>query len=205
MNTIQTALQHYNTYFDNQKYQAIAMHLAQDLHAERESLRVADAMNLVSDAAFQVCGHPDYPEAYLKLAIFCGQNNVNIMTIDLIADYLRRFQTKPVTIIDDFEATAKALLQSYASFDALHSAATASNAIHTWQGRIAYDLLVAAEYLTQAAIHLLMDGNLSYIREKLQSSFWHLKGALHEGLRHSKRPNLFNFSDTHFPDEHDRR
>ena len=200
MTTPQTALQHYNTNFNNKAYQAIASHLAQDLRAERESLRVSDAMNLLSDTAFQVCGHPHYTDASLKLAIFCGQNNVSIVTIDLMADYLRRFQIKPDNVIEDFEATAKALLRGYASFDSLHSAATAANGIHTWQGRVAYDLMVAAEYLTQAAIHLLVHGNLSYIREKLQSSFWHLKGALHEGLRHADKPRFFDFHTVDFPD-----
>lgn len=199
MTTIQEALQQYNAHFDNQKYQMIANHLAQDLRAERESLKVSDVMNLVSDVAFQLLQHPHYTEAYLKLAIFCGQNNISIVTIDLIRDYLKLFQSKPDSIIDDFEATAKSLLRSYVSFDVLHSAATASNSIHSWQGRMAYHLLVTAEYLTQAAIHLLMHGNLSYIREKLQSSFWHLQGAFHEGLRHADNKSSFDFSKTKFP------
>lgn len=88
----------------------------------------------------------------------------------------------------------------YTSFDSLHSAATGANGIHSWQGRVAYDLLVAAEYLTQAATYLLMHGNLSYIREKLQSSFWHLKGAFHEGLRHAHKPRFFDFHTVDFPD-----
>lgn len=200
MTTPQSALQHYNIHFDNLKYEAIAAHLSQDLRADRESLRVSDVLNMLSDVAFQISGHPHYTHASLKLAIFCGQNNVSIVTIDLMADYLRRFQIKPDTAIEDFQAAAKALLRGYVSFDGLHSAATAANSIHSWQGRIAYDLLVAAEYLTQAAIHLLMHGNLSYIREKLNSSFWHLKGALHEGLRHADKPRFFDFHTVDFPD-----
>ena len=54
MITIQEALQQYNAHFDNQKYQMIANHLAQDLRAERESLKVSDAMNLVSDAGLEI-------------------------------------------------------------------------------------------------------------------------------------------------------
>ena len=199
MTTPQSALKHYNTHFNNKAYQAIGTHLAQDLRADRESLRVSDVMNMLSDVAFQISGHPHYTHASLKLAIFCGQNNVSIVTIDLMADYLRRFQMKPDNVIEDFQATAKALLRGYVSFDGLHSAAIAANGIHSWQGRIAYDLLVAAEYLTQAAIHLLMHGNLSYIREKLQSSFWHLKGALHEGLQHADKPRFFDFHTVDFP------
>ena len=126
MTTIQEALQQYNAHFDNQKYQMIANHLAQDLRAERESLKVSDAMNLISDVAFQLVQHPHYTEAYLQLAIFCGQNNVSIVTIDLMSDYLRLFQSVPDTIIDDFEAmkgdskeagaTTKMIEQRFASF-----------------------------------------------------------------------------------------
>jgi len=115
-----------------------------------------------------------------------------------------RFQIKPGKVIEDFQATAKALLRGYASFDSLHSAATAANGIHSWQGRVAYDLLVASDYLTQTAIQLLSDGNLFYIREKLQQGIRRITGALHEGLRYSKHPNLFDFSNTHFPTEQDR-
>jgi hypothetical protein len=70
---------------------------------------------------------------------------------------------------------------------------------------MAYDLLAAADYLTQAAIQLLMHGNLSYIREKLQSGLRRLTGALYEGIRESDTPTMFNFKGTYFPDEHDRR
>jgi hypothetical protein len=69
---------------------------------------------------------------------------------------------------------------------------------------MAYDLLAASDYLVQAAVQLLIHGNLSYIREKLQHGTRRITGALHEGIRHSKRPNLFDFSNTHFPTEQDR-
>jgi hypothetical protein len=69
---------------------------------------------------------------------------------------------------------------------------------------MAYDLLSAADYLVQTAIQLLSDDNQSYIREKLQLGLKRIMGALHEGIRHSKRPNLFDFSDSHFPAEQDR-
>lgn len=200
MNSTQAAMKHYHSHFNNKAYQAIGLHLAHDLRAERESLRVSEAMNLLTDAALSVCGHPDYPESCLKLAIFCGQNSVSVTTIDRMTNYLRRFQIKYDTRLEDFEATANALLRGYAGFDALHSAATAANGIHTWQGRVAYDLLVAAEYLTQTAINLLMQSNMSYIYEKLQSAFQRIQGALHEGVRHADKPHYFDFHTVDFPE-----
>ena len=55
----------------------------------------------------------------------------------------------------------------------------------------------------QAAVQLLIDGNLSYIREKLHHGLQRLTGALHEAVRSSPRPDRFDFSETVFPDTDD--
>jgi hypothetical protein len=209
MNTTETitqqALNRYNRLFDNAQYTAIAGLFAVDLRSDRESSRVADAMNLVTDTALALCQHPHYEQAWLKLATFCGQNAITIPTIDAIYTYLLLFQQAKDTRADDFEGTAKGLLKSYESLDTLRAAVSCANGVHGWRGRMAYELLAAADYLTQAAIQLLMHGNLSYIREKLQSGLRRLTGALYEGIRESDTPAIFNFKATYFPDEHDRR
>ncbi|MEO8612847.1 MAG: hypothetical protein ABI690_33445 [Chloroflexota bacterium] len=208
MNTTDTitqqALNRYNRLFDNGQYTAIAVMFAADFRADRDSVRVADAMNLVTDTALSLCSHPHYEMAWLKLAIFCGQNAIPISTIDAIYTYLLIFQQMKDTRADDFERTAKALLKAYETTDTLRAAISCANGVHGWRGRMAYELLAAADYLTQAAIQLLIDGNLSYIREKLQSGLRRLTGALYEGIRESNTPTLFNFKGTYFPDEHDR-
>ena len=208
MNTTDTitqqALNRYNRLFDNGQYTAIAVMFAADFRADRDSVHVADAMNLVTDTALSLCSHPHYEMAWLKLAIFCGQNAIPISTIDAIYTYLLIFQQMKDTRADDFEGTAKALLKAYETTDTLRAAVSCANGVHGWRGRMAYELLAAADYLTQAAIQLLIDGNLSYIREKLQSGLRRLTGALYEGIRESNTPTLFNFKGTYFPDEHDR-
>ncbi len=203
--TTQQALNRYNRLFDNRQYTGIAERLAADLRASRDSVRVADAMNLVTDAALALCHHPHYELAWLKLATFCGQNAVMIPTIDAIYTYLLLFQQVKDTRADDFEGTAKALLKAYETTDTLRAAVSCANGVHGWRGRMAYELLTAADYLMQSAIQLLMHGNLSYIREKLQSGLRRLTGALYEGIRESDTPTMFNFKATYFPDEHDRR
>jgi len=209
MNTTETitqqALNRYNRLFDNGQYTAIAAMLANDLRTSRDSERTADAVNLVTDAALMLCAHPHYELAWLKLATFCGQNTVMIPTIDAIYTYLLIFQQAKDTRADDFEGTAKALLKSYESLDTLRAAVSCANGVHGWRGRMAYELLAATDYLTQAAVQLLMHGNLSYIREKLQSGLRRITGALYEGIRESDTPAMFNFKGTYFPDEHDRR
>jgi len=203
--TTQQALNRYNRLFDNGQYTAIAAMLAADLHADRESSRVADVMNAITDMALSLNGHPHYEAAWLKLATFCGQNAVSIPTIDAIYTYLLLFQQVRDTRADDFEGTAKALLKAYETTDTLRAAVSCANGVHSWRGRMAYELLAAADYLTQAAIQLLMHSNLSYIREKLQSGLRRLTGALYEGVRHSEQPGLFDFTATHFPTEPDQQ
>lgn len=203
--TTQQALSRYNRLFDNQPYSAIASQIAADLRIERESDRTADAMNLVTDTALSLCHHPHYADAWLKLATFCGQNAISIVTVDTIYTYLLIFQQPGDTHADDFECTAKALLKAYETTDTLRAAVSCANGVHGWRGRMAYELLAAADYLTQAALHLLMHGNLSYIAEKLQSGLRRVTGALYEGIRHSERSELFDFSSTDFPTGRDRR
>lgn len=199
------ALNRYNHLFDNEQYTAIASRLAADLYTDRENSRVTDAMNTITDVALSLSGHPYYETAWLKLATFCGQNAVSIPTIDAIYAYLLLFQQVSDTRADDFELTAKALLKGYEAMDVLRTSVSCANGVHGWRGRMAYDLLAAADYLVQAAVQLLIHGNPSYIREKLQSGLRRISGALYEGIRGSDTPTMFDFKATCFPDEHDGR
>jgi hypothetical protein len=204
MNTESAALERYNRLFNNQQYSAIADWIAVDLNTSREAPRVSDVMNLITDTALSLCGYLYYEQAWLKLATFCGQNAVTIPTIDAIYSYLLLFQQEKDSRADDFEATAKALLKSYESLDTLRTTVSCTNGVHDWHGRMAYDLLTAADFLTQAAVQLLIHAEPSSIREKLQSGLRRLTGALYEGMRESDTPAMFNFKAIYFPDEHDR-
>lgn len=199
MTTEATALKRYNSLFDNQQYSAIAERIAADLRVPRESLRVSDMMNEITNTALSLCNHNHYTDAWLRLATFCGQNAVSIPTIDAIYNYLLIYQQMGDTRAEDFELTAKALLKSYKAMETLKAAVSCANGVHGWRGRMAYDLLAASDFLVQAAVQLLMHGNLSYIREKLRSGLQRITGALHEGTRHSQRPATFDFSSTRFP------
>jgi hypothetical protein len=162
-------------------------------------------MNAVTDTALSLCSHSHYDDAWLRLATFCGQNGVSIATIDAICRYLLIYQQSGDNRAEEFELTAKALSKCSSASDSLKAAVSCANGIHSWRGRMAYDLLAASDYLVQAAVQLLMHGNLSYIGEKLQSGLQRITGALYEGIRHSKRPKVFNFSTTYFPTEPDRQ
>jgi len=205
MTTEAAALKRYNSLFDNQQYSAIAERIAVDLRVPRDSLRVSDCMNEITNVALSLCSHSHYADAWLRLATFCGQNAVSIPTIDAIYNYLLIYQQMGDTRAEDFELTAKALLKSYEALDILKAAVSCANGVHGWRGRMAYDLLAASDFLVQAAVQLLIHGNLSYICEKLQSGLQRITGALYEGKRHSERPELFDFATTRFPTTGDRQ
>ncbi len=200
----QQALNRYNALFDNAKYACLGALLANDLRADRESSQVSDGMNLITDMALSLSGHPHYEITWLKLATFCGQNSVTIPTIDAIYSYLLLFQQARDTRADDFEGTAKALLKAYETTTTLRAAVSFANGVHGWRGRMAYELLVAADYFTQAVIQLLLHGDLSYIREKLQVGLARITSALYEGVRYSEIPTIFDFKGTYFPDQNNR-
>jgi hypothetical protein len=196
MTTETVALKRYNSLFDNVQYSAIAEHIADDLRVPRDSARVSDVMNEITNVALSLCNHSHYADAWLRLATFCGQDAISIPTIDAIYSYLLIYQQSGDNRAEDFELTAKALLNSYRALDALRSAVSCTNGVHGWRGRMAYDLLAASDFLVQAAVQLLLHGNLSYIREKLQSGVRRITGALHEGTRHSESPEMFDFNES---------
>lgn len=202
MNLQDAALQRYHDRFDPVQYNAVGEQLASSLYTERDDDRVIAGMNALQDACLELCEHPNFEGACHRLAVICGQSALSLHTIDTIVSYLRRFKEDDVRI-DDSECTANSMLRAYSGQDDLKTATAYANGVHSWQGRMAYELLAAADYLVQTAVQLLMHGDDSYIREKLHSGLRRITGALYEGVRHSQTPSLYNFKSTYFPDERD--
>lgn len=203
MSTENHALKRYNSLFDNDQYSAIAHHLAHDLNLSRDSFQVSDMMNEITNTALTLCNHSQYADSWLKLATVCGQNTVSTATIEAIHRYLLIYQQVGDTRADDFELTAKSLQKAYEVMPTLKAMVSYTNGVHGWRGRMAYDLIVVSDLLVQVAVQLLIHGNLSYIREKLQLGLKRIIGALHEGLRHSERPEQFDFSAFQLPPKQD--
>ena len=199
MTTEATAFKRYNSRFDNQQYQLVTQTIATDLNVERESVTASDAANLITDAALGLSDHPSYAKSCHTLALFCGRNSIQPQTIDVIYNYLVVFQQAGDTRVEDFEAVAKACHHLQHIKPILPIAVSHTSCIHSWHGRMAYDLLAAADYLIQAAQTLLVDDNENYAAEKLQSGLRRITGALYEGTSHSERPELFDFSRVDSP------
>jgi len=199
MSDTKPVMERYHARYDNNEYQAVTQKLADALHVERDSSTASDAANLVTDAALGLCGHPSYTNGWRVLAVLCGQQRIPADVVDALHTYLSLYAQNGDTAVDDFAATVKALTLSYTALDALQSAVPHANGIHGWQGRAAYQLLATSDYLVQAAIQLLGNGDESYISEKLHHGVQRLTGALHEAVRYSPRPDRFDFSETVFP------
>jgi hypothetical protein len=198
-----TPLDHYHQHFDAELYNTLATLVASNLYTDREDARVVDALNLLIDGCLELCGSSAQSGAWLKLAVICGQNGIIRHVVDAMVRYLRRFSEDDPRI-GDFEGTAKGMLCAYSAQDELRTAAAHANGVHSWQGRSAYELLVAADYLTQAAMQLLQQGDEAYLSEKLKYGINRLTGALYEGIRHSERPERFDFHSAYLPQVTDR-
>lgn len=194
-----TAMQRYHATFDSVTYNGIADLMASNLHCDRDSDRAVDGMVALQDACLELCGHPDHTGACHRLARFCGLNLLLIQTVEAMTAYLRYFPVGEDVRVDDFHHTGCALLRAQLGLDDLKTAASYANGVHSWQGRMAYVLLHAVEYLTLAAIHLLLHGDEAYIREKLRLGLGQIVSALHEGLFHADQPTLYDFSAMRFP------
>lgn len=67
MTTEATALKRYNSLFDNAQYSAIAERVAADLRVPRNTVRVSDCMNAITDTALALCNHSHYADAWLSV------------------------------------------------------------------------------------------------------------------------------------------
>lgn len=176
----ESALVRYHAAFDNALYTAIGEFIASNLNAERNDARVVAMLTALQDASLELCGHPDQGGASQRFSVEEDLRNA------------------------DFEGTAGAMVTAYIGRNDLQTAATHANGVHSWQGRAAYHLLVACDFLTLAAIQLLAHGDASYIREKLKHGLERITSALNEGVRHSEQPAMFDLSNTYFPSDADR-
>jgi hypothetical protein len=207
MNTThQQALARYHAAYDNAIYTDIRRRIIPDtvrddadfaLHAE--DTPVVDLMNALMDTCLECAGSPRHNGAHIRLA------RLSDPTLNTIYHYLLTFQQSGLAAAEDFEATGKALIRAYTGQSRIGEAAAYANGVHSWQGRAAYHLLAAAEYLAKSA-ELLLDRHDDdvYLREKLKHGLNRLTSALYEGVRHADKPERFDFSGTYFPTEADR-
>jgi hypothetical protein len=211
--SFQQALERYSAAYDNAIYMDIRHRIVVDIFGENADYavheadqQVVDLMNALQHVCLQCCGAAQNRGAHIAFAELSAWATLSDETINTILAFLWRFEREGSTIAADFEGTAKALITTHQAIKTVNMATAHTNGVHSWQGRMAYHLLAAVEYLLRASELLLEhhdDGD--YIREKLKCGLNRITGALYEGVRSSDSPALFNFKGTYFPDEKDRR
>ena len=210
-NISKSVLEQYHAAYDNSVYTSIRFRFIQetvgedvdvDLHAYDTA--VVDFMNTLIDTCFECCASPNYAGSHIILARAAAWSKLSPETVEKIYYYLTTFQQVGIVAADDFLSITRALTCAYAVQDRLREASAYANRVHSWQGRAAYHLLVAAEYLTKS-VELLLDqyDNASYLNEKLEHGIIRMTSALHEGIRYSDRPQYFDFKNHRFPSKSD--
>ncbi|MBL8166195.1 MAG: hypothetical protein JNJ61_29700 [Anaerolineae bacterium] len=210
--TLQQALERYTAAYNNANYMDIRRQITVNLFgkdveytAHEADQQVVDLMNMLQDTCLECYGASQHSGSHIQLALLAAWSKLSDETINMIYHYLLTFQQAGNTTAEDFEATAKALRHIYTGQSEINITTAHANGVHGWCGRMAYELLAAAEYLLKAAELLLQHHNdQTYIREKLKHGLGRITGALYEGIRHSPQPELFNFKSTYFPTEKDR-
>ena len=198
------AMQRYHDRFDSRLYSTMCEFIASNLNAESDDENVVSLLAAAQNGALELCGHPDHFGAVHMLAVQCGRSFLSVHTVDAIWRFLRAFNEDDARL-DDFEATAKAILLAYSALDDLKTATAHANGVHSWQGRMAYELLAAVQLFAHGTIALLAHDDEAYTREKMHAGLNRITGALHEGIRGSEVPHLYDFRSIYFPGERDRR
>lgn len=198
------AMQRYQDQFDSRLCSTMCGFITSNLNAERDNENVVSLLATAQNGALELCGHSDHFGAVHVLAVQCGRNSLSVHTVDAIWRFLRAFNEDDARL-DDFEATAKAILLAYSAFDDLKTATVHANGVQSWQGRMAYELLAAIGLLAHGAIALLAHDDEAYTHEKVHAGLNRITGALYEGIRGSEAPHLYDFRSIYFPDERDRR
>lgn len=191
---IQQASDRYHAHYSDVSYKAIQRAVIVDLYGSAETpeweakldRRLSDPipnrlMNLITDATSEICQWPGFEGQWMRLAQELVLQRISWTTIQLIVDYLYRFEAPGETWSADLHAVIQVMYFILKAQPVLQEASACASEIHTARGRAAHNLVVAAEQLTRAAQLLLAgEGDMSYISEKITHATENVTSALQE-------------------------
>lgn len=198
--SIQQASDRYHACYSDVSYKAIQRAVIVDLYgaemipdweqmfeARLSHVIPNQLMNAITDAASEICHWPGFEGSLTHLAQELALHGTGWATIQLIVDYLQRFEEPQETYSADLKATIQVTQFILKVHPVLQEAAASAGDIHSSRGRSAHDLLVAAEQVTRAA-QLLLNGedDMSYISGKIIQATDHITSAWQE--KPFKRP-----------------
>ena len=174
---------HYHAHYNNDTYQAIQIAVVRDLCGayqpqEPKLLERALALteintllNLVTDVALEVSGHPDMVgrrERLLRAILNAGFSET---TVHRMGEHFENFVVSGSTYSTDFENSAIAALRVHAGMDIVYGMTSHTSDIHSKTGNAAHQMLWAAYHLLRTA-ELLLSGEPSaaYINEQIHAA-----------------------------------
>jgi hypothetical protein len=186
--THDTHYQRYHQHYNNDAFRALCRCIVCDLEQNDQltDLQVFEAsgkpvahrlINLVTDAAIEATGNTPYPAPrFMELAKIAA-GTLRADTIEVIAQYLERFDPDRVhAVVQDFRTHVRALT-SVQSRDPHKALVEMTNTLHTNTGRAAYYLLVSAAACERAS-ELALAGDVGeYLAEQVRIASANLQSA----------------------------
>lgn len=188
--SVTAAYARYNGRYNNETYRIVQKTLvgevcgayqAQEPALLERALNVPDLhtiMGLVTDAALELCGHPDHSgtsEALLRVLV---RQPITDDTLHAIVRHWDNFVEEDDTLSADFLAAGRPALMVHALTDRLHTAISLTSDLSGAAGNAAHLLIQGAFRLLRASELLLTgDPSRAYVEEQVRAAERHTAEA----------------------------
>jgi len=190
------ALNHYNSHYNNETYDAVAYALVRDLCGTYQSdvpkflkialgyPKISEILALMTASCLEISGHPEMEGRRERLITALAVTNISEETVRLMGQHMEDFEAAGSQFSADFENTLLALL-CLQKIDVSLAKAYAG-AIHNSAGTSANDLIVSASYQIELAKLLLGGGrppSQAFIGDMLRQADRHFGDAMSKLLK----------------------
>jgi len=190
------ALNHYNSHYNNETYDAVAYALVRDLCGTYQSdvpkflkialgyPKISEILALMTASCLEISGHPEMEGRRERLITALAVTNISEETVRLMGQHMEDFEEMGSQFSADFENTMLALL-CLQKIDVSLAKAYAG-AIHNSAGTSANDLIVSASYQIELAKLLLGGGrppSQAFIGDMLRQADRHFGDAMSKLLK----------------------
>jgi len=194
------ALNHYNSHYNNETYDAVAYALVRDLCGTYQSdvpkflkialgyPKISEILALMTASCLEISGHPEMEGRRERLITALAVTNISEETVRLMGQHMEDFEAAGSQFSADFENTMLALL-CLQKIDVSLAKAYAG-AIHNSAGTSANDLIVSASYQIELAKRILGGGRTpsqAFIGDMLHQADRHFADAMSKLLKPATR------------------
>ena len=190
------ALNHYNSHYNNETYDAVAYALVRDLCGTYQSdvpkflkialgyPKISELLALLTTVCLEISGHPEMVGRRERLITALAVTNISEETLLLMSQHMEDFEEMGSQFSADFENTMLALL-CLQKID-LSLAKAYAGAINSPAGTSANDLIASASYQLELAKRILGGGRTpsqAFIGDMLHQADRHFGDAMSKLLK----------------------